>query len=250
MDIKGFFAERFYSSSPIYPRSNYVQPNKKQPSYFFNFSVNSGTLMNKSPTRPTSATWKIGASASLLIAAITLLSFIPARCCMAPDIPAQRYSSGATFLPVCPTCRLLSANPLSTAARDAPIAAPRASASGGISWSNCSLDFSPRPPETTLLAVARSGRSDLVRSSEIHSVTGSTLGSIPSVMSADPSSSSAAAKAVPRTVMILIWSVDWTVSSALPAYIGRTNALHHQFYTVFYEPQIIRTIFAFNSYDI
>jgi uncharacterized protein with PQ loop repeat len=54
------------------------------------FSVNSGTFSNKSPTRPTSATWKIGASASLLIAAITLLSFIPAKCWMAPEIPAQR----------------------------------------------------------------------------------------------------------------------------------------------------------------
>jgi hypothetical protein len=54
------------------------------------FSVNSGTFSNKSPTRPTSATWKMGASASLLIAAMTLLSFIPAKCWMAPEIPAQR----------------------------------------------------------------------------------------------------------------------------------------------------------------
>ena len=98
----------------------------------FNFSVSSGTFSNKSPTSPTSATWKIGASPSLLIAAMTLLSFIPARCWMAPEMPAHRYSCGATFFPVCPTCRLLSANPLSTAALDAPIAAPNASANGGM----------------------------------------------------------------------------------------------------------------------
>src|SRR3954451_21398513 len=38
----------------------------------FSFSVNSGTFSKRSPTNPTSATWKIGASGSLLIAAITL----------------------------------------------------------------------------------------------------------------------------------------------------------------------------------
>ena len=32
------------------------------------FSVSSGTILNRSPTRPKSATWKIGASSSLLIA--------------------------------------------------------------------------------------------------------------------------------------------------------------------------------------
>ena len=46
----------------------------------FNASVNSGTTLKRSPTNPTSATSKIGASASLLIATITLLSFIPAKC--------------------------------------------------------------------------------------------------------------------------------------------------------------------------
>lgn len=66
--------------------------NKRRHSYCFSFSVNSGTFSNRSPTRPTSATWKMGASASLLMAAMTLLSFIPAKCWMAPEIPAQRYS--------------------------------------------------------------------------------------------------------------------------------------------------------------
>lgn len=104
------------------------------------------------------------------------------------------------------------------------MAAPSASARGGISLSNSSFDFRPRPPETTLVAVARSGRSDLARSSDTHSVSGSTLGSTPSVISADPPSVSAAGKAVPRTVIILMLSVDWTVRAAFPAYMGRTKA--------------------------
>ncbi len=51
------------------------------------FSVSSGTTLNRSPTRPMSATWKIGASSSLLIATMTLESFMPARCWIAPEMP-------------------------------------------------------------------------------------------------------------------------------------------------------------------
>ena len=43
---------------------------------------------------------EIGASPSLLIATIILLSFIPARCCIAPDIPTAIYKSGTTTFPV------------------------------------------------------------------------------------------------------------------------------------------------------
>ena len=88
------------------------------------------------------------------------------------------------------------------------MAAPKASASGGMILSNSSFDFNPRPPETTLPAVARSGRSDFAKSSESHSVLFSILGSIPSDISAEPPSASAAAKAVPLTVIILILSDD------------------------------------------
>ena len=49
-------------------------------------------------------TWKMGASGSLLIATITLESFMPARCWIAPEMPMAMYSWGATTLPVCPTC--------------------------------------------------------------------------------------------------------------------------------------------------
>ena len=49
-------------------------------------------------------TWNMGASASLLTATMHLESFMPARCWMAPEIPRAMYRSGATTLPVCPTC--------------------------------------------------------------------------------------------------------------------------------------------------
>ncbi len=52
-----------------------------------NFSVSSGTILKRSPTKPTSATWKIGASSSLLMAMMTLESFMPARCWIAPEMP-------------------------------------------------------------------------------------------------------------------------------------------------------------------
>ena len=37
---------------------------------------------------------------SLFIATIVLESFIPAKCCIAPDIPTAIYKSGATIFPV------------------------------------------------------------------------------------------------------------------------------------------------------
>ena len=50
-------------------------------------SVISGTASKMSATRPKSATWKIGASSSLLIATMIFESFIPARCWIAPEMP-------------------------------------------------------------------------------------------------------------------------------------------------------------------
>lgn len=97
-----------------------------------------------------------------------------------------------------------------------------------MSLSNCSFDLRPRPPETTLVAVARSGRSDFWRSSDIHSVELSAFGSTPSAISAEPPSASAGGNAVPRVVMILIESDDWQVRIAFPAYIGRTKAESRQ----------------------
>ena len=50
-------------------------------------SASAGRALNRSATRPKSAIWKIGASSSLLMAQITRLSFIPARCWIAPEMP-------------------------------------------------------------------------------------------------------------------------------------------------------------------
>ena len=52
----------------------------------------------------TKRTWKMGASASLFTATMHFESFMPARCWMAPDLPKAMYRSGATTLPVWPTC--------------------------------------------------------------------------------------------------------------------------------------------------
>ena len=71
--------------------------------FAYSFAVNSGTILNRSPTRPMSATWKIGASSSLLIAMMTFESFIPARCWIAPEMPTATYTTGATIFPVWPT---------------------------------------------------------------------------------------------------------------------------------------------------
>ena len=49
-------------------------------------------------------TSNMGASASMLMATIVLAAFIPAKCWIAPDIPTAMYRSGATILPVWPTC--------------------------------------------------------------------------------------------------------------------------------------------------
>ena len=43
--------------------------------------------LHERTTKLKNNTWKIGASASLLMETITLLSFMPARCWMAPEIP-------------------------------------------------------------------------------------------------------------------------------------------------------------------
>src|SRR3546814_6354655 len=53
------------------------------------FSFSSGSTSNRSPTKPTSATWIIRASSSLLMATIALLPFMPAKCWIAPEMPTD-----------------------------------------------------------------------------------------------------------------------------------------------------------------
>ena len=84
---------------------------------------------------------------------------MPAICWIAPEIPTAMYRSGATILPVWPTCQSLGTKPASTAALLAPIAAPSLSA-----MPSSSLKFSPfcipLPPDMTILALVSSGLSD------------------------------------------------------------------------------------------
>ena len=82
----------------------------------------------------------------------------------------QTVATGATILPVWPTWRSLETKPASTAAREAPTAAPSRSAR---SYSSLKLSplFIPRPPDTTILAPLSSGRSVLLSCWPHHSLT-------------------------------------------------------------------------------
>ena len=77
--------------------------------------------------------------------------------------------TGATILPVWPTWRSLETNPASTAARDAPTAAPSLSARSYNSLKFSPL-FIPRPPDTTILAPLSSGLSLLLSCWPTHSL--------------------------------------------------------------------------------
>ena len=96
----------------------------------------------------------------MLIATIVLAVCMPALCWIAPEIPSATYSWGATDTPVWPTWNDCGTYPASTAARDAPTAAPSASARSSTS-ANFSSDPSPRPPETTFAAPRSSGRDEV-----------------------------------------------------------------------------------------
>src|SRR5690349_11215308 len=82
---------------------------------------------------------------------------MPARCWIAPEIPEAMYSCGDTLLPVWPTWLVCGYQPASTAARDAPTAAPRESARASMT-AKFSEPLTPRPPETTIAASVSSGR--------------------------------------------------------------------------------------------
>src|SRR6185312_3540486 len=135
-------------------------------------SVSCGTTLNRSPTTPKSASSKIGASGSLLITMMVLDVCMPARCWIAPEMPTARYNCGDTVLPVWPTWNWCGYQPASVTAREAPTAAPRASASFSMILKPSSEPV-PRPPETTICASDSSGRSPF--SAITRSVTLATL---------------------------------------------------------------------------
>src|SRR5215212_5167411 len=153
-----------------------------QPLVFSIASVACGSTVNRSPTTPKSTSSKIGASSSLLTATIVLDVCMPARCWIAPEMPLATYSCGDTVLPVWPTWNECGYQPESTAARDAPTAAPRESANASTSVKSPPV---PRPPDTTIAASVSSGRPDaslgaddvilaVLAASEMSAVTAST----------------------------------------------------------------------------
>ena len=85
-----------------------------------------------------------------------------------------------------------------------------------------SPDLSPRPPETTILASVRLGRSDLVASKDTNRILVASASSVTptcSMGAAEPGS--AASNAVLRTDTTCTSSANVTVASVLPAYMGR-----------------------------
>src|SRR5215212_6407138 len=121
------------------------------PLFAFTASVSFGRILLRSPTTPRSENSKIGAFGSLLIATMFSEFCIPTLCWIAPEMPAARYSFGATVLPVCPICAAYGYQPASTTARVAATAPPSAPASSS-SASKPSLLPSPRPPATSASA--------------------------------------------------------------------------------------------------
>ena len=125
------------------------------------------------------------------------------------------YKFGATILPVCPTCMSFGTKPASTAAREAPIAAPNLSA---IPCNK--LKFSPfcipRPPEITTVAAVNSGRSDLVCSSLTKLLSAESDTVLTAVIGA-LACSVCKSKLLARTVITFLLSSDLTVAIALPA---------------------------------
>mmetsp|Transcript_15451 Transcript_15451/g.1387 ORF Transcript_15451/g.1387 Transcript_15451/m.1387 type:complete len:127 (+) Transcript_15451:103-483(+) len=102
------------------------------------------------------------------MATITLESFIPATCYIAPEIPTAKYNYGATTLPVYPTYKSFDTYPASTAALEAPIAVlPKVSANNS-NIAKFSPFFNPLPPETTILAAVNSGLSLYTNYSDIN----------------------------------------------------------------------------------
>ena len=83
--------------------------------------------------------------------------------------------------------------------------------------SKFSLFFRPRPPDTTFVALPRSGRSDTVSSSETHSDWSSPAVPLPSSTETSLLPSLAASKEAVRTVNTLMLSLLRTVAVALPA---------------------------------
>jgi hypothetical protein len=138
---------------------------------------------------------------------------------MAPEMPSATYSDGLTTLPVCPTWSPCGAYPASTAAREAPGVACAAAASGRMTASNCSLDFSERPPATMRSASVRSTacvaglRVSVTTTSRCASVTPASTDTTDAL----PPDGAPTGKELGRTVKSARGDFTRTSTSALPA---------------------------------
>ena len=62
------------------PEDEQPEDQRRRGTYSFSAVIIAGTISNRSPTMPKSATSKIGASGSLLMATMVLAPFMPTRC--------------------------------------------------------------------------------------------------------------------------------------------------------------------------
>src|SRR6185437_3064513 len=104
----------------------------------------------------------------------------------------------------------------STAAREAPTAAPSLSATGSMYLVKFSRLCMARPPEMMILAEVSSGRSDADNSSPTKDDSAGSLAAAAFSIGAEPPCP-AAGKVEVRTVMTFLASDDFTVWMALPA---------------------------------
>src|SRR5882757_192538 len=121
------------------------------------------------------------------------------------------------ILPVWPTCSSLGAYPASTAAREAPTAAPILSAREYRILNPSALPRA-RPPDTTLDAVCKSGRSFLAADTEMKRVwVGSSTLRDDFSTGAEPPVGAASNEALRTVPTILEAGSVSTVTIALPA---------------------------------
>ena len=126
----------------------------------------------------------MGALGSVLMAMILLDLSMPARCWMAPEMPAAIYRRGRTVSPVWPTWCSRPISPASTAAREAPTSPPSRLARSRIS-SNSPAPSTPPPPATitgasfSLTVGGRSSRLSTCRAKSCGWKTGVTASTVP-----------------------------------------------------------------------
>src|SRR5215470_13519328 len=147
---------------------------------------------------------------------------MPARCWIAPEMPKPRYSLGEIVRPVWPIWKRWGRQPASTAAREAPTAAPITLASSSR-ITKFSGPLSPRPPDTTISASVSSGSpvdDSCLRSTSFMLSAGMFTAGF-STDAVAPACASAGRKTLGRSVAIHGVLDHVIFERSLPAYTGR-----------------------------